>query len=437
MALDATLNFGKATVSIGYAAGATSIVLTAGHGAKFPDPAVSGEFNLVWWNFTDYLDPSDDTSVEIVRCTARSTDTLTVTRAQEGTADVNHNTGGKTYKMFLGMTDKMIDDIGAAYLQLLGRSGGQTAIGGLDSGDDLTLNSTSHATKGNIIVPDGEKLSFGTGLDGNIYASSDDLYIENDTVDKDIIFKVNDGSVDTEVMRIDGSVSNVQIGGTTAALTKLYVYNDAMVTTESGMLLVGRSAITAGIVRGLQMQARTNAASTGATFIGVDGSVVSNNTDDGFATNARGLHGSVTSSGQGTITNAMSIYAAAPTNTGGGTMNNAYSVWIGSPTVGSTLNYGLYQPGTTINRINGQVGIGTSPTAPLHVDQSSASAAIPVLKLDQGDIDDTFIDFIGTSAADGSRSISSDTTENSAKFGAIRVEINGVTKWIRIYDDES
>ena len=51
--------------------------------------------------------------------------------------------------------------------------------------------------------------------------------------------------------------------------------------------------------------------------------------------------------------------------------------------------------------------------------------------------DDTFIDFIGTSAANGSRSISSDVTENSAKFGAIRIEINGVTKWIRIYDDES
>ena len=86
----------------------------------------------------------------------------------------------------------------------------------------------------------------------------------------------------------------------------------------------------------------------------------------------------------------------------------------------------------------GAVGVGlAAPTGKLHVDQASASGAIPVLRLDQGDIDDTFIDFIGTSAADGSRSISSDTTEDSAKFGAIRVEINGVTKWVRVYDNES
>jgi hypothetical protein len=86
--------------------------------------------------------------------------------------------------------------------------------------------------------------------------------------------------------------------------------------------------------------------------------------------------------------------------------------------------------------LGGNFGVGvSSPTARLHVD--NVSGAVPVLKLDQGDIDDSFIDFVGTSAADGSRSISSDTTENSAKFGAIRVEINGVTKWIRIYDDHS
>ncbi len=86
----------------------------------------------------------------------------------------------------------------------------------------------------------------------------------------------------------------------------------------------------------------------------------------------------------------------------------------------------------------GLVGIGATPSAgQLHVDQSDSAGAIPVLKLDQGDIDDTFIDFVGTSAADGTRSISSDTTEDSAKFGAIRIEINGTTKWIRVYDDES
>jgi len=87
---------------------------------------------------------------------------------------------------------------------------------------------------------------------------------------------------------------------------------------------------------------------------------------------------------------------------------------------------------------DGNFGINiTAPTGQLHIDQSSSSGAKPVLRLDQGDIDDTFVDYIGTSAADGTRSISSDTTEDSAKFGAFRVEINGVVKWVRVYDDHS
>lgn len=87
---------------------------------------------------------------------------------------------------------------------------------------------------------------------------------------------------------------------------------------------------------------------------------------------------------------------------------------------------------------SGFVGMGTTnPLGRLHVDQNSLTAAIPVVILDQADIDDTFINFIGASAADGSRSISSDTTEDSAKFGAYRVELNGVTKWVRVYDNES
>ena len=86
---------------------------------------------------------------------------------------------------------------------------------------------------------------------------------------------------------------------------------------------------------------------------------------------------------------------------------------------------------------NETVGIGDNPgtVAKLSVDQSSTSGAKPVLKLDQGDIDDTFVSFAGTSAADCTRSISTDTTTDDAKYGAIQVEIDGVgTKWIRLWD---
>jgi len=112
--MDTVVNFGKVTVNTGYALGATTVVLASGHGSRLPNPATDGEFNVTWWNVTDYPDPSDDPNREIVRVTARSTDTLTVTRGQELTTASNKNTAGKTYKMVLAITKKTIDDITTA-----------------------------------------------------------------------------------------------------------------------------------------------------------------------------------------------------------------------------------------------------------------------------------------------------------------------------------
>jgi hypothetical protein len=64
-------------------------------------------------------------------------------------------------------------------------------------------------------------------------------------------------------------------------------------------------------------------------------------------------------------------------------------------------NAGVYPTnavhGMTIR--NGKVGVGlVTPLAKLHVDQSSTTGAIPVLTLDQGDVSEEFIRFIGTAA---------------------------------------
>ena len=77
---------------------------------------------MVWWNGTDYSDPTDDPFRSIVRCTARVTDTLTIVQPAlgnnyngEGTTNTatNHNISGKQYKMALCLTSKMIDDLAA------------------------------------------------------------------------------------------------------------------------------------------------------------------------------------------------------------------------------------------------------------------------------------------------------------------------------------
>lgn len=111
MALDAFKNFAKGTVT-GFAAGATSASLTTGHGARMP----AGAANYVVWNSTDYVNPSDDPNVEILRGTI-STDTLgSITRGLEGTSDVNHNTSGKTYSIMATVTAKtLITDLGTTF----------------------------------------------------------------------------------------------------------------------------------------------------------------------------------------------------------------------------------------------------------------------------------------------------------------------------------
>ena len=152
MALDPVINFGKVTVSIGYNASDTSIVLTTGHGANLP---ATFSYNLVWWDSTTYPDPADDPNVEIVRVTNRVTDTLTVTRAQEGTSATVKNIAGKTYKMILAFTKKMKDDI-------------ETASQGITLGTEQT--STSGTAIDFTSIPAGTKritiMLVGLSIDG-------------------------------------------------------------------------------------------------------------------------------------------------------------------------------------------------------------------------------------------------------------------------------
>jgi len=150
--MDSVKNFAKVTVSTGYNESAVTIVLTTGHGAKFPDPATEGAFNLVWFNGTDYADPSDDPNVEIVRCTARSTDTLTVTRGQEGIASQTHNTGGKVYQMAIVLTKKTYDDINDGKFKRLQLDNPTVKVG-----DGVLLK---HASQYACEVDAGQNLSF-------------------------------------------------------------------------------------------------------------------------------------------------------------------------------------------------------------------------------------------------------------------------------------
>jgi len=94
-----------------------------------------------------------------------------------------------------------------------------------------------------------------------------------------------------------------------------------------------------------------------------------------------------------------------------------------------TLTHAVFVDGSA-----DKIGFGTSaPTSGfVTIDQASSTGAIAVLTLDQGDGDQEFIRFDGTTASDQSASLSTDTSVGSLT-GHIRVNINGTDFWIPYY----
>lgn len=83
-----------------------------------------------------------------------------------------------------------------------------------------------------------------------------------------------------------------------------------------------------------------------------------------------------------------------------------------------------------------QIGIGkSSPAAKLHIDQFNTTGAMPVLTLDQADVSEEFIRFIGTSTTDASQSIvdAADMEDPGAIVGWLKIYVkddqatNGIT----------
>ena len=80
-----------------------------------------------------------------------------------------------------------------------------------------------------------------------------------------------------------------------------------------------------------------------------------------------------------------------------------------------------------------------TPLGLLDIHQTESSGAIPVLNLTQSDAAYAFAQFTGSTAADSNRNISSSTTIEAAKTGAIKVLVqNGdetaTVAWIRLWE---
>jgi hypothetical protein len=170
MAYDPVKNFCKVIVNGLYNNTATTIQLALGEGNKLPNPSTEGQYNLVWWNATDYSDPSDDPYKEIVRVTAKSGDQITILRGQEGTTAQNHNLPGKTYKMMLALTKKTYEDLQTIEVYkdgtLVGQRAGLNFLNFNDISDDTT-NQRINLNLGSFM-----QYNFGDGSDGDLIIST-------------------------------------------------------------------------------------------------------------------------------------------------------------------------------------------------------------------------------------------------------------------------
>jgi hypothetical protein len=137
MPLDPVVNFFRSTIAtLPLNSGTTTMVVASGDGNKLPNPSVDGAFNLVVYN------PSDPfVAPEIVRCTARTSDTLTILRGQEGTSDAT-KAAGIAWTVELVPTAKMIQNIDTNKVEKTGdtMTGTLTATKLIPSGNVVTGN---------------------------------------------------------------------------------------------------------------------------------------------------------------------------------------------------------------------------------------------------------------------------------------------------------
>jgi hypothetical protein len=103
---------------------ATSLTVTTGHGARFPTITGSNYFLATLCQ----LSGVDEVNFEVVKVTARSTDTFTVVRAQEGTTGLAYNAGDKVE---LRLTKETMEGLQVATVPAAAHTMNYSLYGGL------------------------------------------------------------------------------------------------------------------------------------------------------------------------------------------------------------------------------------------------------------------------------------------------------------------
>jgi hypothetical protein len=128
---------------------ATSVTLAAGTGAEFPSPSAGQQFGLT------FNDAATGLLTEIVYCTARTGDTLTIARAQEGTTAQGWASGDLAANLWTAGVAAAMQQTSALFPARIINASGPFTITTADAAGGIGLNRVVAPAVSSAPLPNG------------------------------------------------------------------------------------------------------------------------------------------------------------------------------------------------------------------------------------------------------------------------------------------
>ena len=191
-------NFAHSQIAAGINDSATTLLLETGHGARFPNPS-GGDFFYVTLENASLVR-------EIVKVTARSTDTLTIVRGQDNTTAVSWSAGDTVaLRLNAAAIEYMINEV----VRRTGATGSAIVPTGDESERDGSPSAGYFRFNTDVSKFEGYNgTSWGSVGGGATGGGADAVFIENDqTVTTDYTIAADKNAMSTGPIEVDDGVT--------------------------------------------------------------------------------------------------------------------------------------------------------------------------------------------------------------------------------------